>query len=1085
MMEFHVILEREGDETFLTISSNGIRDKRTVCREEINTIESLCESGWHQLKDASREIGQQLFNLLNGDRQLLVRAIKDADDRDEHLHIIVQTKNMPDLPFELLYDSKFLIPEKIHLIRRVSDRGTKKPVCAENRSLRLLFMACSPEKIERVLDFEKEEDKIFDVTRNLPIEMDVEDSGSLEGLGDTLTLNQYDVIHISGHASVDKAGMPYFMMEDEEGNPVNVTPSQLWEKLKLNPPKLLFLSGCRTGQITHAAYSFAHQLVEKYSVTVLGWGLPVSDPGATIAAEKIYFELSRGNSIPDAVSTARETLFKKNFTDWSLLRLFSDGTPLTIPLVTQGQKLKPKQRELQYTYLVNSRVKVLKKGFIGRRKQIQRGIRILEKDEEKIGLLLHGTGGLGKSCLAGKFCDRFYDHTLIIVHGEVNEFTFAEALKDAFYRADDREGLDVLREREELPEKIRRLCSACFQSRNYLIILDDFEKNLERYEEGNPVVSFKAAPILEALLQFLVYTGKMTQMIVTSRYTFSFTVSNRDLIDQRLEKIGLTSFESADEKKKINELHEIAYADIEIRQQLIDAGHGNPRLMEIINSLLKMEKGIDTPLLLKKIKGKQEEFIQNLLLKEIFSAQPEKFQRVLYHSSVFRLPALQEGIKSVCGDIKDWLILMESAVQLSLMEEDTAKHAYWVTPLLREELFSNLQEEEKISCHEGAVNYYSDCKSLSQQYDPLIAIELIFHALHCGMDETALKEGGELLPYLREILAYREALSEGENILFYIKYFKKDEFSSKFFFEFGGILYDTGKPKKALKYYKQALSIRREVYGERHLDVATTLSNIGLAWNMLKESKKAIKYYEQALSIVKEVYGERHPRVATILNNIGGAWHDLGDMEKAIHYYKQALLIDREVYGERHPRIATTLNNIGLSLNSLGKSEEAIEYYEQALSITREVYGERHPRIATTLNNIGLSLNSLGKSEEAIEYYEQALSITREVYGERHPDVAKSFYNIGLAWYALEDLKKAIEYLELAFSIEKEIYGERHSHITTTIYDIGSIWYDLGDSKKAIEYLELAFSIGKETYGIDYLFTKKIKALLEKIKNSQ
>ncbi len=108
--------------------------------------------------------------------------------------------------------------------------------------------------------------------------------------------------------------------------------------------------------------------------------------------------------------------------------------PLAVPLIERGQVRRPKLRELQCTFLESSQVKVLKKGFIGRKRQIQQGLRRLRKDMGKVGLLLHGTGGLGKSCLAGKFSDRFKDHILIIVHGELNAVTLYEALKDGFIR---------------------------------------------------------------------------------------------------------------------------------------------------------------------------------------------------------------------------------------------------------------------------------------------------------------------------------------------------------------------------------------------------------------------------------------------------------------------------------------------------------------------------------------------------------------------------------------------------------------------------------------------------------------------------
>jgi hypothetical protein len=421
--KFHYTQNKEKEELSLTRTlPDGTQDTSPVNLEELHQLEYQTRNfEWNKSLVTSQQLGEKLFTLLNGNRQTLERALKEAD-----------------------YPG-------IHLIRRVSDRGIKRMPEPQNRPLKILFMACSPFDTYPVLAFEKEEDTIFEVTKNLPVEIDVEDTGSLEGLGEWLETTKYDVVYITGHADIDKEGNPFFWMEDEEGLPVQVKPAQLWKKLSLNPPGLVFLSGGRTGEAPEhaAALSFAHHLVAGHVSTVLGWGLPVSDVGARLAAETLYFDLSRGEKILEALGRTRYELFRKYPADWSLLRLFSDGSPLDVPLVTRGQKKRLTPRDFLYTFLENSQVKVLKRGFIGRRRQIQQGLRCLRSDSEKIGLLLHGTGGLGKSCLAGKFCERFKDHTLIIVHGELNAVTFHEALKDAFIRADDDEGSKRLEAQEE------------------------------------------------------------------------------------------------------------------------------------------------------------------------------------------------------------------------------------------------------------------------------------------------------------------------------------------------------------------------------------------------------------------------------------------------------------------------------------------------------------------------------------------------------------------------------------------------------------------------------------------------------------
>jgi hypothetical protein len=615
--KFHYTEKKEKEVFALTRTlPDGTQDTSPVNLDEIHQLEDQTRDfKWNKSPVLSRQIGEHLFTLLNGDRQTLLRALKEADEYGETLQLILKAEGpASNLPFELIYHNDFLVPSRIHLIRRVSDRGSKKTPEPENRPLKILFMASSPWDTSPVLAFEKEEDTIFEVTKDLPVEIDIEDTGSLKGLGEWLETNEYDVVHIIGHADIDEKGTPIFLMEDDEGLSVAVKPAQLWKTLSLNLPGLVFLSGCRTGEAPEhaAALSFAHNLVSGHVSTVLGWGLPVSDVGASLAAKTLYHDLSRGKNILDAVLRTRNELYNHYPTDWSLLRLFADGSPLHVPLVAKGQKKPLKPRELQYTFLENSQVKVLKKGFIGRRRQIQLGLRCLRKEDNKVGLLLYGTGGLGKSCLAGKFCNRFKDHTLIIVHGELNADTFHEALKHSFRRAKDDDGLTILDEKEEIRDKIERLCYSAFLNRNYLILLDDFEKNIPEREKGILDLSPESVPILEALLKYLPYSDKKTQLIITSRHTFSLTFDGKDLVSERLGPIGLTSFRDADERKKIAELEYIdKYKDPKIKHQLIETGHGNPRLMEALNALVGEIK--DVTAILSAAKGKRDEFVQELV----------------------------------------------------------------------------------------------------------------------------------------------------------------------------------------------------------------------------------------------------------------------------------------------------------------------------------------------------------------------------------------------------------------------------------------------------------------------------------------
>src|SRR5204862_5441978 len=109
-------------------------------------------------------------------------------------------------------------------------------------------MASAPTDVQPALNFEQEEALILAATRQEPIELVVEESGSLEGLRQRLEWagpGYFDVIHLTGHADIVD-GVPCLLMEDDLGQRRNATAAQIADAMAGNWPRLLFLSGCKT-----------------------------------------------------------------------------------------------------------------------------------------------------------------------------------------------------------------------------------------------------------------------------------------------------------------------------------------------------------------------------------------------------------------------------------------------------------------------------------------------------------------------------------------------------------------------------------------------------------------------------------------------------------------------------------------------------------------------------------------------------------------------------------------------------------------------------------------------------------------------
>lgn len=984
-------------------------------------------------------IGRKLFCFLDGDSRHLQRALEEASQQGESLHLHLHACNQAaDWPFELLaHEDTFLLSHRLHLVRRVSDWGAARDLLPQNRQLKLLFMACSAIDVKPELDFEREEEAIFHITEKLPINMEVEDSGSLEGLREQLERQQYDVVHLSGHANIDEKGQPYFIMEDETGYAQQVFPDDLWnEGLVENPPRLLFLSGCRTGEAPDkgAAVSFARMLVVNHNLpAILGWGRTVADQQATHAEKVLYHELSRGRTILDAVQRSRYELIRtyQSGSDpaWPLLRLFSSGMPLN-PLVQKGQRWQPNPRRMKHIYLKNSQVQVLLEGFVGRRRQLQTSLRALRRDFDKVGVLLLGTGGLGKSCLAGKISERFNGYTLIIVHGKLNAITLGAALTDAFIISQDEKGKQILSQKQEMTKKIANLCTTSFKEKNYLLLLDDFEQNLEGTDKGQPgPLLLEAADLLKALLHYLPFSGKMTQLIITCRYELSLTEQDKDLVKDRLETIWLTGFQESERRKKAEALKNILnYADQSQVPRLLSAGCGNPLLMEWLDVLLGQMKAVEVPKLAASIKDRQEDFIREHVIRELLLQGGKNLALFLQWLSIYRRPVQIEGVQQVAekAGITDWEDLLKKGMRLSLIEHDQARRAYQLTPLLREELLSQFKDPQ--SCHQAAAAYYKTICEGQESIDPILVEEWIFHALGGGEEKTASEQGGRLVKHLRERLAYPESRRVGLWITKEKKQELFDHYDSFLLNELAATLKTLGDYPEAIKYYEQALAIDRKIYGKEHLNTARDLNNLGTTWRALGEPGKAIEYCEEALKIVKSGdFASEHPSfTGTVLDNLGSAWDGKGDYKKAIEYYEQALTIWKKEYGERHPYVAISLNNLGSAWNNLENHQKAAAYFKQALAIDLSVFGKMHPDVATDLNNLGAVSHDLGDYQKAIEYYKEALTIWWKIYQEKHQNIAATLNNMGKTHLALEQKQEAQKCFDEAHEILKELLGPEH-----------------------------------------------------------
>jgi tetratricopeptide (TPR) repeat protein len=226
--------------------------------------------------------------------------------------------------------------------------------------------------------------------------------------------------------------------------------------------------------------------------------------------------------------------------------------------------------------------------------------------------------------------------------------------------------------------------------------------------------------------------------------------------------------------------------------------------------------------------------------------------------------------------------------------------------------------------------------------------------------------------------------------------------------------------------YLQALERLKEVLGNDHPHVASSLNNLALLYYHQGRYKEVEPLYLQALEHLKKVLGNEHPYVATSLNNLAELYGNQGHYEEAEPLCLQALELRKKVLGNEHPDVLTSLNNLAELYRNQGRYEEAEPLCLQTLELRKKVLGNDHPDVATSLSNLALLCHNQGRYEEAETLYLQAFELGKKVLSKDHPDVAISYFNLGALYHRQGQYQKAKSLYLPALHIYEQRLGQTH-----------------------------------------------------------
>jgi len=965
--------------------------------------------------------GRKLFNWLDGSDRFLQQAINQYWQEGIVLAIAASAK-LAHLPWELLHDgNNFLVARMpaVVPVRWVSSDTKQLSIEGEpaNRALNVLFMATSPLGVEPVLDFEAEEGRILEATARHKIGLTVEESGCLTELGYLVAdydRGYFDIFHLTGHATLSD-GQPRFITETETGESYLASAKDIAKALKSRIPKLIFLSGCRTGQLGNsgAVPSMAQELLNLGAKAVLGWGQKVLDHEAVIAAAALYEALSRGDELTEAIAHTYQSLIENQARDWHLLRLYAAGTlpgQLVTTLRTRGRKPAPKPSVAEQFLDPAGKVKVpTRSSFIGRRRQLQNCLRALKNPPSPpyqggniggVGVLIHGMGGLGKSSLAARLCDRLPEFERLVWVGRVDEPSLVNKLAAALDSRELREALQD--DKEELKFRLRRVFRQLEDeaAKPFLLVLDDFEANLEPRNDGY-VLQPEAVTVLEALVWAIEDTYAPHRLILTCRYDFESTLL------QDFYKQPMDGLRGADLRKKCSRLPAFdakSQVDEALQSQAIRLADGNPRLLEWLNRVLlnldppqpPLKRGEQSTVgeILAGLEADPVELQEQVLPQALLAQIDQPLEKMLQQGLVFELPVPREALAAVSEGIPHLEQQINRAVALGLLEvsPDSSLRVPRILPLKLPE----------------------DNETLHKQ-----AAEVLYR-LWWQEAETSTEE--------QQLEIHRLALrGKVETIAVEIA----DTLASRW--------NNRSRYREAVELCKATLEITQDY---------RVLHNLARSEKELGEVGKAQTYYQQALNSCPQ---DDETEKAAIIHNLASLKADCGQIEDAIALYQQSLEI-KERIGDAQGK-AATLHCLAILKANTGQIEEAIALYQQSLDITERI-GDAKTK-AATLHQLAILKADTGQIEEAIALFQQVWEIEEGIGNAQGK--AATLHELGILKANSGQIEEAIALFQQSLEIKERIGDAQDKAMT--LWWLGHIAEQQGDSATALHYLQQSLEI--------------------------
>jgi tetratricopeptide (TPR) repeat protein len=237
-----------------------------------------------------------------------------------------------------------------------------------------------------------------------------------------------------------------------------------------------------------------------------------------------------------------------------------------------------------------------------------------------------------------------------------------------------------------------------------------------------------------------------------------------------------------------------------------------------------------------------------------------------------------------------------------------------------------------------------------------------------------------------------------------------------------------GEYDQALKLYQKALFLSFKLKRQEHPITGTIYNNIGHIYeckmvNNYSLAEMALKNYKKAQDIRLATLGEKNVDTAQTINNIGNIFFYLHDINEAEIHYKRALEIRKDVLGRDNSETMISISCMASIYHAKGYLELAIEHYENAIAIA-QLIKLKNQDVAKIYSNLGDAYLLKERISDGLYAFLSSYLIYSEIFGKDNDFTRFTLDSMSYAYSLLFNDTNFTEWTKTFIDKQKQTRGK-------------------------------------------------------------